>query len=216
MGIIVVPTLGADKANYSYTFSDGKPAGMYEDGYNGDGYPTVLSGNNLREVSASHNTRVYALAPAPMKTTTYRAQAVCGNLSAGTSRGMGVAVGGSDGAGGPGATNLVFLRALGQDTANAAIWTKVGAGALEVSRASGSSNTPMAAGRTLDLAITFDGTYYTYTGYYQGSPITGCTWTDTTGIIGTPGPSWGCMLYGQYNSGYFSSLGCYGISAYDL
>lgn len=218
MGIIVVPPMGVDKANYSYTFADGKPAGMYEDADHSppNATPAVISGNNLREASVGYSGNSWALAPDPMGTKLYHATAICGNLSPGTSRGMGVVVAGSDGAGGPGATNLVFLRAQGQNTHNATLFSKVGIGSSLVQQARGTINTPMAADRTIEIEISFDGTYYTYTGFYQGSPIPGCVWQDTGGVIGVPGPSWGCGFQGQYSSGYFSSLGVYGISAYDL
>lgn len=209
------------RAVYSYNFNVGsKPAGMAEDSTRSEMRPlTIANGNRLQELSATGGSGAYWYAqyPGSMASLHYMATVTVGNQSSGTSRGAVVWVGGTDGAGGDGITNLWGLRVLGQ-SGNPMIFTKTGLGAAIVSQATATA-TAVSPGDTISLEvlptdIPNPGSYK-YIGYKNGSLIISFTDTEAA-IFGTPGKAWGGGGYGAYSGGYFPSLGVYAMSCTDL
>lgn len=217
MGIIMSGLPDVAKQNFSYSFSDGKPAGMVEDANRTEMLPLVLSGSRLQERSATGGSGDFWWAQAPdlMATHTYRATAMVGNQSSGTDRGACVFVGGTDGAGGDGVTNLVFCRFRGQTNA-VVIGTKIGlsSAAVLATRTSG-PNYIVAPGDEIGLEISVSGGIYTYQAYKNDVLLSGAVWTDSSNVFGTPGRAWGGGGYGAYSGGYYPSLGLYGMRAAD-
>lgn len=210
------------KKSWSYTFSSGKPAGMVEDASRTEMLPLVIGGGTrLGEANATSATfsplNWYGEAPDLMGTRRYRATMIVGNGSAGTNRGALVWVGGNDGAGGDGITNVVWFRIRGQGGLAAVIGTKQGLSTAHTTtdRVSG-ANTLVAASDTIGLEISESGGIYTYTGLKNGNAVSGAVWTDSGGVFGVPGKAWGCGGYSLYSGGYFGSLGAFGMSALDL
>lgn len=206
------------KASYNFSFADGKPAGMVEDANRTEALPLAISGTRLQEKAATGGGGLYwwAQSPVLMATRRYRATAMVGNQSSGTDRGACVFVGGNDGAGGDGLTNLVYARFRGQSNA-IIIGTKIGlsTAAVLTTRNSG-PNAIVAAGDEIGLEISESGGIYSYQALKNDTPISGALWTDSANIFGTPGKACGCGGYGVYSGGYFPSLAIYGMRAADI
>lgn len=210
----------AVKKSASYNFNTGvKPAGMAEDASRSNMIPLVIvGGNNLREATTGGGgtSHWYAQHPELMATRRYRATVTVGSQSSGTNRGCIVWVGGTDGAGGDGITNLVWFRVRGQSL-TPVIGTKSGlivAGA-GTDRVSGSSAL-VVPGDTIGLEISESGGIYTYTGLKNDTPLPGCVWTDSALAAGVPGKAWGCGGQGIYSGAWFPSLGVAAMACTDL
>lgn len=219
-GVVASTAPVIEKAAYSHSFATGtKPVGMAEDASRSNMVPLVIvGGNNLREATTGggSTSHWYGQHPGLMKTRRYRATATVGSQSSGTNRGCIVWVGGTDGAGGDGITNLVWLRVRGQSLAPV-IGTKSGlivAGA-GTDRASG-SNALVAPGDTISLEISESGGIYTYTGFKNENPTPLCVWTDSTAAFGVPGKAWGCGGQGVFSGSWFPSLGVAAMACADL
>ncbi len=199
--------MGAPKKTMSFTFSGTtKPAGLTDIALTtGAGGTTVASGI-LREGNSSTSNGTYFTLTQwgfQMETPIYISTVTNGGLSS-TDRGIGAAM--SDATG----SKVIYCLFHG-NSQPAAIETHISG--VRASRATLSGNF-IAAGNTISLVPSVSGGIYTYTVHKNGSPIA-LSWTDSGGLIGTPGPYPGAVFKHIYSGGQFGSPGVSGYNVAD-